>query len=119
MRRITLLATVALLMMAMLAVLGAGTAAAHSHVASNPDPDQQIANGQNHPAFAYDANTNLSTSCEGVNELPNTGPAFYGLETAHHGPDAGDPGKDEGCYAAHDDDEGETLPPPDANPGIE
>src|SRR5215203_3757050 len=114
MRRIILLALLALLMTAMLAVLGAGTAAAHSHVASNPDPDQELANGQNHPAFFIDPDTGLITSCEGVNELPNTGPAFYGLESAHHGPDAGDPGKDEGCYAA----EGTLPPPPDTNPAI-
>ena len=114
MRRIMLVVTVALLMTAMLAVLGAGTAAAHSHVAENANHVQALANEQNHPAFFIDPVTGLITSCEGVNELPNTGPAFYGLETAHHGPDAGDPGKDEGCYAA----EGTLPPPPDTNPGI-
>jgi hypothetical protein len=113
MRHIMLLATVALLMTVMLAVL-AGTAAAHPHVAVNADHTQVIANGQNHPVFFIDPLTGLLTSCEGRNELPNTGPAFYGLETAHHGPDAGDPGKDEGCYAA----EG-TLPlPPTSNDAI-
>jgi hypothetical protein len=44
MRHIVLLATVALLMRAMLAILAAGTAAAHVHVASNPDHDQALAN---------------------------------------------------------------------------
>ncbi len=106
MRRIILLATLALLMTAMLAVLGAGTAAAHPHVALNAEHIQVIANGQNHPAFTYDAATNLSTSCD-TSATPGD-PAFYGLETAHHGPDAGDPGKDEGCYAA----EGGPPPPP-------
>ena len=43
MRRIILLATVALLMTAMLAVLSAGTAAAHPHEVKNPNHDQQIA----------------------------------------------------------------------------
>ena len=115
MRCIILVATLTLLMTAMLAVLGAGTAAAHSHVAENANHVQALANEQNHPAFFIDPVTpGLITSCEGVNELPNTGPAFYGLETAHHGPDAGDPGKDEGCYAA----EGTLPAPPDANPGI-
>jgi hypothetical protein len=112
MRRIILLALLALLMTAMLAVVGAGTAAAHSHVVNNPNHQQELANEQNHPAFAFNPTTGLSTSCEGVNELPNTGPAFYGLETAHHGPDAGDPGKDEGCYAA----EGRPPPPPSHDP---
>ena len=118
MRRIILLATLALLMTAMLAVLGAGPAAAHPHVALNADHTQVIANGQNHPGFFIDPVTELITSCEGVNELPNTGPAFYGLETAHHGPDAGDPGKDEGCYAALDNDGGLTPPPPPSNDAI-
>ena len=112
MRRIILLALLALLMTAMLAVLGAGTAAAHPHVATNAEHTQVIANGQNHPAFTYDPATNLSTSCD-TSATPGD-PASYGLESAHHGPDAGDPGNDEGCYAA----EG-SPPPPDANPGIE
>lgn len=34
-----------------------------------------------------------------VLEPANAGPAGYGLETAHHGPDAGKPGKSDGCYA--------------------
>ena len=115
MRRIILVATVALLMTAMVALLGAGTVAAHPHVAENSPQDQQIANGQNHPGYSYDPTTNLSTSCEGVLEpaVPS-GPAFYGLESAHHGPDAGDPGKGDGCYAA----EG-TPPPQDNNPAID
>jgi hypothetical protein len=113
MRRITLLVTVALFMTAMLAVL-AGTAAAHPHHVSNPNHDQTIANGQNHPGFVYDEGSDTSTMCEGVNEPSDSGPAGYGLETAHHGPDAGDPGKDDGCYAA----EGRP-PPPDTNPAID
>ena len=117
MRRIILLATVAVLMTTMVALLGAGTVAAHPHVAENSPQDQQIANGQNHPGYSYDADTNLSTSCDTA-QTPGD-PAYYGLESAHHGPDAGDPGNDEGCYAAVDDDGGETLPPPDANPGID
>jgi hypothetical protein len=116
MRRIILLATVALLMTTVVALLGAGTVAAHPHVAENSPHDQQIANGQNHPGYSYDAATNLSTSCD-TSATPGD-PAFYGLESAHHGPDAGDPGKDEGCYAALDDDGGVTLPPPDTNPAI-
>jgi hypothetical protein len=110
MRRIILLATLALLMTAMLALL-AGTAAAHPHVVNNPNHSQQIANGQLHPVFVYDEGTNLSTACEGVIELP------YGLETAHHGPDAGTPGKGDGCYAAEEDNA--APPPPDTNPAID
>ena len=113
MKRIILLATVALLMTTVVALLGAGTVAAHPHVAENSPQDQQIANGQNHPGYVYDSETGLSSSCESEND-PNSDPAFYGLESAHHGPDAGDPGKGDGCYAA----EG-TPPPQDNNPAID
>jgi hypothetical protein len=107
MRRIISLATVALLMTAMLTVLGAGTAVAHVHVVENPDHTQELANGQNHPGFVS------GTQCEGVNEPENSGPAGYGLETAHHGPDAGTPGNADGCYATTQ------TPPPDNNPAID
>jgi hypothetical protein len=115
MRRIILLATLALLMTAMLALLGAGTAAAHVHVVSNPDHNQELASGQNHPGFVDEGA--LVTMCEGVNEPPNSGPAGYGLETAHHGPDAGTSGNADGCYSGVDD--GGTLPPEDTNPAID
>lgn len=29
-------------------------------------------------------------------------PAWYGLESAHHGPDAGEPGKGDECYMTSD-----------------
>jgi hypothetical protein len=47
--------------------------------------EQVIANGQNHGPFAN------GVACGGD-------PAAYGLETAHHGPDAGTPGRGDGCY---------------------
>jgi hypothetical protein len=47
--------------------------------------DVQLANGQNHGPFVN------GVSCGGD-------PAAYGLETAHHGPDAGEPGSADGCY---------------------
>ncbi len=56
---------------------------AHPHKAG---PNHQvIANGQMHNAFVN------GVSCGGD-------PAAFGLETAHHGPDAGTPGKADGCY---------------------
>ena len=115
MRRIILLATASLLMTSILALLGAGTAAAHPHEVSNPSHDQVIANGQNHPGFVTDSEAGVITMCEGVNEPADSGPAGYGLETAHHGPDAGTPGKGDGCYAVEDD----APPPPDTNPAID
>ena len=75
-------------------------AAAHPHVAG--PTDQSLANGQNH----------LRLSCEGVLEPTDAGPAGYGLETAHHGPDAGDPGQADGCYAV-------VGSPQDNNPAID
>ena len=115
MRRIILLATVGLIMTAMLAILGAGTAAAHVHLTEkNPNHDQQLANGQNHPGFVDEGG--LVTMCEGTLEPADSGPAGYGLETAHHGPDAGTAGNGDGCYSGVDD--GGALPPEDTNPAI-
>jgi hypothetical protein len=70
---------------------------AHSHMVKNPNHDQRLANGQNHPAFVRDEFGNLM-SCEEYAKLPGYGPAWYGLETAHHGPDASMRGKSDGCY---------------------
>lgn len=68
--------------------VGASSAAAHPHKASSAHggTGQVIANGQNHAPFAS------GVSCGGD-------PAAYGLETAHHGPDAGTAGRGDGCYA--------------------
>lgn len=72
----------------------AADASAHVHEAepAHQGDGQVLANGQNHPGFVG------NLSCEGTNEPADSGPAGWGLETAHHGPDAGDPGKDDGCY---------------------
>lgn len=60
---------------------------AHPHVAqpAHQGDGQVLANGQLHAPFS------AGVSCGGD-------PAAYGLETAHHGPDAGTPGKADGCY---------------------
>jgi hypothetical protein len=63
-------------------VMGA-PAGAHPHVVTSNG--QVIANGQLHGAFVN------GVSCGGD-------PAAYGMENAHHGPDAGTPGKADGCY---------------------
>ena len=64
-------------------VVGATPAAAHPHIVESNG--QVIANAQLHGPFVN------GVSCSGD-------PASYGLESAHHGPDAGDPGKADGCY---------------------
>lgn len=85
----------------MTAALGAATmlvgqtAYAHPHQVVTPGNDGQvIADGQNHPRFID------GISCEwyGAAAGGDIGPAWYGLETAHHGPDAGDAGRGDGCY---------------------
>ncbi|MBA2299948.1 MAG: hypothetical protein H0W22_04145 [Chloroflexi bacterium] len=68
---------------AMMALTLAGAASAHPHTAG--PKDQALANGQNHGTYVS------GVSCGGD-------PAAYGLESAHHGPDAGTPGKADGCY---------------------
>jgi hypothetical protein len=89
------------------------TASAHPHTVTTGNGNTvTIANGQNHPGFVPNTETGMYESCAGINELPNTGPASYGLETAHHGPDQGRPGKADGCYATDG-------PPQDNNPAID
>ena len=97
--------------LAAILALGTGiTASAHPHVIGKNG--QVLANGQNHPGFQPADEDGLRLSCEGVLEPGDSGPAGYGLETAHHGPDAGQPGKSDGCYATEGD-------PQDNNPAID
>lgn len=99
-------------MVALLAV-GVAPAGAHPHEVTTGNGDVVIlANGQNHPGFVADEGTGLFNSCAGVAEPADSGPAGYGLETAHHGPDAGTPGKADGCYSTDG-------PPQDNNPAID
>lgn len=99
--------------LAALALLAASTAvaSAHSHTANG----QLIANGQNHYAFVAQADGTF-LSCDTFTALPNVGPAWFGLETAHHGPDSGNPGKGDGCYLADASPLSETD---DQNPAID
>ena len=115
MKNLTRLGAVALV--TAMALGGTLPAVAHVHVVKNPNHDQQLANGQNHPGFQPVNEDGLRLSCEGTLEPANSGPAGFGLETAHHGPDAGDPGKDDGCYAAVPDPQ--TGLPADSNPAID
>lgn len=89
----------------------ASPVAAHVHKAENSPHEQELANGQNHPFFVADTESGPFISCDGLAEPPDAGPAGYGLETAHHGADAGTPGKADGCYATDG-------APEDDNPGI-
>lgn len=90
--------------------INTGQAAAHPH--ETGPTDQVLANGQDHPGFQLLNDDGLRLSCEGFLEPATAGPAGYGLETAHHGPDAGDPGKADGCYAVLGN-------PQDNNPAID
>ena len=107
----------AVLSSALILALGASSVAAHSHVVNQGTPQEHvIANGQNHPAFVFDAATGKFVSCLTNTLLPGFGPAWYGLETAHHGPDSLTPGKGDGCYAADASPLGEDD---DVNPAID
>lgn len=86
-----------------LVLAGALPAAAHEHEAARAHrgEGQVLANGQNHPRFLTFDDTGRLRSCESYGDIPGQspiGPAWYGLETAHHGPDAGTAGKGDGCY---------------------
>lgn len=72
----------------------AGPASAHPH--SIEKNGQVLANGANHPPFMVDAN-GQRMSCE-TSPARNHNSAWYGLETAHHGPDASGGGRSDGCY---------------------
>ena len=80
-----------------LLALSASMATAHSHVIGSNG--QVIANGQNHYAFVAVGDGTFIT-CDTFTPLANVGPAWYGLETAHHGPDSGEAGRGDGCYLA-------------------
>lgn len=98
---------------AALLVLSATAASAHTH--SIGKNGQVIANGQNHYKFFEQADGTWLT-CDTFDAFPNQGPAWFGLETAHHGPDSGDPGKGDGCYLADSSPVGEAD---DVNPAID
>jgi hypothetical protein len=89
----------AMLTAAALSVFAAAAVSAHPHEANG----QVIANGQNHGAYSL------------TGEVCGGDPAAYGLETAHHGPDSGTPGKGDGCYQL------DSMPPgtDDENPAID
>lgn len=72
-------------------LLSAAPASAHEHIVSvaHQGDGQVLANGQLHAPFVLVDGQYVS--CGGD-------PAAYGLESAHHGPDAGTPGKADGCY---------------------
>ena len=91
-------------------VLAALPAAAHPHEVANRHHTQVLANAQNHPSFVDQGA--LFLSCAGVAEPTGSGPAGYGLETAHHGPDAGTLGQADGCFATQG-------APQDNNPAID
>ena len=81
---------------AVAALWGAAPGGAHPHVISvaHQGEGQVIANGQNHPQFV----AGVSSEANGPAGSIPIGPAWFGLETAHHGPDAGTPGQADGSY---------------------
>lgn len=94
-------------------VMMAGPAWAHPHEVTKGNGETvKLANEQNHPGFQTVNEDGLRLSCDGTLEPADSGPAGYGLETAHHGPDAGTPGKADGCYATEGN-------PEDNNPAID
>ena len=81
-----------------------------------------IANGQHHPVFTS-IGGGQGTSCD-TSAGPGgaeVGPAWYGLEVAHHGPDTGAAGKSDGCYqtAVVQTASGAWVPAEDTNPAID
>ena len=96
-----------------LLAVSAGAVFAHPHVIGGNG--QVIANGQNHYAFVAQGNGTF-LSCDTFDPLAGLGPAWYGLETAHHGPDSGQAGRGDGCYLA---DASPLSEADDVNPAID
>lgn len=96
--------------------LWAGPASAHAihHVKTGNGGTQQLANDRNHGAVVFVSG--LALFCVDAGEAVNSGNtlsgAMYGIETAHHGPDAQGNGLSDGCYAT-------TTPITDNNPAID
>lgn len=87
-------------LMAFAFTLVSQTAYAHPHRIVTPgiayEDGRLIGGGKNHPKFQG------SLSCESFGVAGGggvIGKSWYGIETAHHGPDSGDPGKGDDCYA--------------------
>lgn len=93
-------------------------AAAHAphHVDLGNGGEQVLAEGRNHGAVDTTSEPGLALFCVDAGEQLADGHtlsgAMYGIETAHHGPDAGQPGRSDGCYAT-------TTPITDNNPAID
>lgn len=98
-------------------VVWAGPASAHAaHSVTTGDGSTQVlANGRNHGAVDFTTSAGLALFCVDAGEALNSGNtlsgAMYGIETAHHGPDAQGGGRSDGCYAT-------TTPITDNNPAI-
>jgi hypothetical protein len=97
----------------MLLAVSVSAVSAHPHTIGRNG--QVIANGQNHYGFVMQADGTF-LSCDTFTPLANLGPAWFGLETAHHGPDSGAPGRGDGCYLADSSPLGEAD---DVNPAID
>lgn len=95
----------------------AGAALAHDHYAApaHQGAGQVLANSGNHPKFIANGDGTYS-SCVSYGPVPNDtiSKAWYGLETAHHGPDSGTHGRGDGCYTA----DGNPVTSDDRNPAI-
>lgn len=101
------------------AIMATSPASAHVHTVNG----QPIANSQHHPIFTS-AGGDQGTSCD-TSAGPGgaqIGAAWYGLETAHHGPDTGAAGKGrDGCYQTTvvTTASGAVVPAHDTNPAID
>jgi hypothetical protein len=102
-------------LVAALGLLAASTVVVSAHPHAIGGNGQVIANGQNHYAFVAQGDGTF-LSCDTFTALPGLGPAWYGLETAHHGPDSGDAGRGDGCYLA---DASPLSEADDVNPAID
>lgn len=106
-----------LAVVAAVVIMAGSPASAHVHEVH----DHAIAHGQHHPVFVRIPGTTQGISCDswaGPGGAP-VGPAWYGLEVAHHGPDLGTPGQGDGCYQTFVSQGPGPVIPIDTNPAID
>jgi hypothetical protein len=82
----------------MLALVAQSTSAHTHHVTTGNGEDVTIANGVNHEKPVYTDDGTGTGGTATICDLESEHPGSYGIETAHHGPDTGQPGNSDRCF---------------------
>jgi hypothetical protein len=99
---------VTIAVLALILALVAQSTSAHTHTI-DPDGDGEplkkgngetvyLANGVNHEKPVFTDDGTGSGGSVTICDLESQHPGSYGIETAHHGPDTGQPGNSDRCF---------------------